>query len=131
MDINGFSKTEWETHFQISNEKKLKKYFDGKLQIFFDGKSSDGKIHRKYLKYIDNLMKEVENADTLLNHKDAQHKYKLNLTTKIDDLVKTDGFEYSDLRLTLDYAAITELLMGKNIYGDNKLGLKRINTEFY
>lgn len=126
MDINGFSKTEWETHFQISNEKKLKKYFDGKLQIFFDGKSSDAKIHRKYLKYIDNLMKEVENADTLLNHKDAQHKYKLNLTTKIDDLVKTDGFEYSDLRLTLDYAAITELLMGKNIYGDNKLGLREL-----
>ncbi len=126
MGIEGFSKSEWETHFQISNEKKLKDYFDGKLQIYFDGKSSNAKIHRKYLKYIDNLTKEVVNADDFLNHKNAICKYKLNVSTKIDNLVKTEGFDYSDLRLSLDYAAITELLMGKNIYGDSRLGLREL-----
>lgn len=126
MGIEGFSKSEWETHFQISNEKKLKDYFDGKLQIYFDGKSSNAKIHRKYLKYIDNLTKEVVNADDFLNHKNAISRYKLNVSTKIDNLVKTEGFDYSDLRLSLDYAAITELLMGKNIYGDSRLGLREL-----
>lgn len=126
MDIEGYSRGEWETHFQISNEKKLKQYDDTKMQIYFDGESSDAKIHRKYLKYIDNLRAELENADTLLNSSNAKTKYKLNVTTRIDNLVQTKGFEYSDLRLSLDYAAITDLLMGKNIYGDSKLGLREL-----
>lgn len=96
------------------------------MQIYFDGESSDAKIHRKYLKYIDNLRAELENADTLLNSSNAKTKYKLNVTTRIDNLVQTKGFEYSDLRLSLDYAAITDLLMGKNIYGDSKLGLREL-----
>lgn len=126
MDIEGYSRGEWETHFQISNEKKLKQYDDTKMQFYFDGESSDAKIHRKYLKYIDNLRTELENADTLLNNSNAKTKYKLNVTTRIDNLVQTKGFEYSDLRLSLDYAAITDLLMGKNIYGDSKLGLREL-----
>lgn len=126
MDIEEYSKGEWETHFQISNKKKLKQYDNDKMQIYFDGNSSDAKIHRKYLKYIDNLRSEIENADILLNSRNALPKYKLNLTTRIEDSVQTDKFEYSDLRLSLDYAAITDLLMGKNIYGDSKLGLREL-----
>ena len=76
---------------------------------------------KKLLFLIDNLRTELENADTLLNNSNAKTKYKLNVTTRIDNLVQTKGFEYSDLRLSLDYAAITDLLMGKNIYGDSKL----------
>ncbi|MCD7724245.1 MAG: ATP-binding protein, partial [Clostridiales bacterium] len=126
MGINGFSKSEWETHFQISNEKKLKQCDENKMQIYFDGISSDARIHRKYLKYIDNLREEIENADILLNNHNVKPKYRLNIITRIDNLVQTKGFEYSDLRLSLDYAAITDLLMGKNIYGDNKLGLREL-----
>ena len=126
MGIEGFSREEWEKHFQISNERKLKPNNDGKMQIYFDGVSSNAKIHRKYLKYIDDLRDELENADLLLNNKDNNIKYHLNLTTKVEDMVNTKGFQYSDLRLNLDYAAITELLMGKNIYGDSKLGLREL-----
>lgn len=126
MGIEGFSRSEWENHFQIENEKKLKVYNDEKMQIFFSGKSSNAKIHRKYLKYIDSLKIELENAEELLNTNEAKEKYKLNIITKIDDRVKTIGFECSDLRLNLDYTAITELLMGENIYGDCRLGLREL-----
>lgn len=126
MEIEGFSKTEWEKHFQIHNDEKFKKYMDGKMQIYFDGESSDAKIHRKYLKYVDDLKLELEKADELLNTEYTKEKYKLNLTTKIDDRVNTKGFKYSDLRLILDYQSITELLMGKNIYGDYRLGLREL-----
>lgn len=126
MDIKGYSKEEWERHFIIHNDTKLKEYMDGKMQIYFDGESSDAKIHRKYLKYIDDLKKELENADELLNIKTAKSQYKFNVSTKIDNCVRTKGFQYSDLRLNLNYSAITELLMGKNIYGDCRLGLREI-----
>lgn len=126
MGIQGFSREEWETHFIIQNEKKLRRYIDDKLQIYFDGQSSNAKIHRKYLKYIDDLQLELENADDLLNTVNADKKYIFNISTKIADCVQTEGFKYSDLRLTLDYAAITTLLMGKNIYGDSRLGLREL-----
>ena len=126
MGIQGFRREEWEKHFIIQNEKKLRKYIDDKLQIYFDGKSSNAKIHRKYLKYIDDLQLELENADDLLNTLNTDKKYMFNISTKIADCVQTEGFKYSDLRLTLDYASITTLLMGKNIYGDSRLGLREL-----
>ena len=113
MEIKGFSREEWEKHFIIQNEKKLRKFIGDKLQIYFDGKSSDAKIHRKYLKYIDELQLELENADNLLNTLNTDEKYTFYISTKIADCVQTEGFKYSDLRLTLDYASITTLLMGK------------------
>lgn len=36
------------------------------------------------------------------------------------------GFSSSDYKLELNYKAITNLLMGKNIYGDKKYGLREI-----
>lgn len=126
MRIEGFSREEWEKNFTIQNSTKLKEYIDGKMQIYFDGKSSDAKIHRKYLRYIDELKKELEETDELLNTKTAHEKYRFNVSTKLEDRVKTEGFTYSDLRLNLDYSAITNLLMGKNIYGDCRLGLREL-----
>lgn len=126
MRIEGFSREEWEKNFTIQNSTKLKEYIDGKMQIYFDGKSSDAKIHRKYLRYIDDLKKELEETDELLNTKRTQEKYRFNVSSKLEDRVKTEGFTYSDLRLNLDYSAITNLLMGKNIYGDCRLGLREL-----
>ncbi len=126
MEISGYSKDEWEKHFVIHNVSKLRDYIDGKSQIYFDGKSANAKIHRKYLRYIDDLKIELENTDELLNTKTTAQKYKFNICTKIDDRVQTEGFTYSDLRLTLDYSAITNLLMGRNIYGDCRLGLREL-----
>lgn len=126
MNIDGFSKEEWETHFIIENNVKIKDYMDGKTQIFFDGVSRDPKIHRKYLGYIDKLKVELENTDMLLNQKDTAEKYRFNICTKIDDRVKTEGFTYSNLKLNLDYSSITDLLMGENIYGNKKLGLREL-----
>ena len=126
MRIDGFSRDEWEKHFVVHNEKKFKKYVGDKLQIYFEGKSSNAKIHRKYLAYVDELKAELERADELLNHKDTEEKYRFRISTKIDNCVATEGFKYSDLRLNLDYSSITELLMGKNIYGDRKLGLREL-----
>jgi len=126
MRIEGFSKDEWEKHFVVHNEQKLKKYVGNELQIFFEGKSSNAKIHRKYLAYVDAIRAELERADALLNNKDTEEKYLFHITPKIDDCVITEGFKYSDLRLSLDYSSITDLLMGNNIYGNKQLGLREL-----
>lgn len=126
MRIDGFSKEEWEKHFVVHNERKFKKYIGDKLQIYFEGKSSNAKIHRRYLAYVDELRMELERADELLNYQNVEKKYLFRVSTKVDDCVVTEGFKYSDLRLNLDYSSITELLMGSNIYGDKRLGLREL-----
>lgn len=126
MGIDGFSKSEWEAHFQITNDTKFRELADGKMQIYFSGESLNPKIHRKYLKYIDGLKEELENFEQLFNLPITQEKYKIKLSTKVSDCMQTKGFKYSDLRLILDYSSITDLLMGTNIYGDCKLGLREL-----
>lgn len=101
MRIDGFSRDEWEKHFVVHNEKKLKKYIGNELQIYFEGKSSNAKIHRKYLAYVDEIRTELERADALLNQKHTEEKYLFHITPKVDDCVITEGFKYSDLRLSL------------------------------
>ena len=52
--------------------------------------------------------------------------YILKLKTTIENKIRTKGFNFSDFKLTLDYNAVTSLLMGENIYGNKKYGLREI-----
>ena len=78
------------------------------------------------LKYFDDINKELLNAVNLcqLFGKDI---YLLNVYPHIINNIKPDGFTFSDYKLELNYKAITNLLMGENIYGDKKYGLREIN----
>lgn len=77
------------------------------------------------LKYFDDINKELLNAVNLcqLFGKDI---YLLNVYPHIINNIKPDGFTFSDYKLELNYKAITNLLMGENIYGDKKYGLREI-----
>lgn len=119
----GFSKTEWEKHFIISNNKKFTEAKDGKLIIEFYGESDNPAIHRKYLLFLDDLSKELANADDLFYNKQSPD---FIVSTKINNSVETINFDYVDLRLNLDYSSITKLLMGANIYNDKRLGLREL-----
>ena len=41
-------------------------------------------------------------------------------------IIQTQGFNFADFKLNLDYNAVTNLLMGENIYGNKKYGLREI-----
>ncbi len=118
----GVSKSEWEKNFIISNNDKLFPA-DGKMKIVFYGESNMPEFHRLFLRYLDDLRKELTNASDL-TEEDRNHR--LNVITKVDNNVETIGFDYVDLKLNLDYNSITELLMGGNIYQDKKLGLREL-----
>lgn len=53
-------------------------------------------------------------------------KYLLPLKTSVINKIQTKDFSFSDLRLSLDYNAVTNLLMGEHIYGDKKYGLREL-----
>lgn len=121
-----YSDLEWKQHFVIENyEKVLLNEKTGIKEIVFNGTSKDPSVHRKLLKYFDSINEELENAVNL-SERFTVSKYLLSLKTNVINKIRTQGFSFSDLRLSLDYNAVTNLLMGEHIYGDKKYGLREL-----
>ncbi len=125
LSLSGISDEEWRQHFVIKNSEKIVTTPDKLKYIEFYGSTRDAKIHRKLLNYIDWIRKELENSTTFLNES-VNPIYCLNINTNIRNMIKPEGFKFSNFKLFLDYKAITNLLMGENIYNDKKCGLREI-----
>ena len=126
LNPTDYSDLEWRQHFDIDNYTKIVlNEKTGQKKILFIGSSKEPAVHRKLLKYFDDINKELLNAVNLcqLFGKDI---YLLNVYPHIINNIKPDGFTFSDYKLELNYKAITNLLMGENIYGDKKYGLREI-----
>ena len=121
-----FGDLEWKQHFTIDNYDKIRKNPKTKeLEIFFQGTSQDPTVHRKLLKYFDSINSELRNAVDLCE-RFPDERYLLSVKTTVINQIQTKGFSFSDLRLSLDYNAVTNLLMGENIYGSKKYGLREL-----
>lgn len=121
-----FGDIEWRKHFIIENKDKIVlNEKTGFKHIEFYGSSENANIHRKLLKYFDSINGELKNAVDL-SESFHEPKYVLLLKTNIENKIRTKGFNFSDFKLTLDYNAVTNLLMGEHIYGDKKYGLREL-----
>lgn len=119
------SDEEWKQHFIISNNEKI--VLDdntGLKKIVFHGKATNPSIHRKLLIYIDWVKDELVNTIALTNLMHAQ--YKLNFENNPVVNIQTEGYTFSDYKMTLEFKAISSLLMGEKIYGDKTLGLREL-----
>ncbi len=126
LNPTDYSDLEWRQHFDIDNYTKIVlNEKTGQKKILFIGSSKEPAVHRKLLKYFDDINKELLNAVNLcqLFGKDI---YLLNVYPHVINNIEPDGFTFSDYKLELNYKAITNLLMGENIYGDKKYGLREI-----
>lgn len=117
---------EWKQHFVIENKDKIAiNPKTGRKNIEFYGESSNPSIHRKLLKYFDSINDELKRAvDYTETFRDK--RYLLSISTMVHNKIRTMGFNFSDFKLSLDYKAVTSLLMGENIYGDKKYGLREL-----
>lgn len=126
FDLDYESDLEWKQHFNITNTEKIfSSDVTKQKRIEFHGNTDNVEVHRKLLKYIDYINYELEFA---LNHSKnfSEQRYTILINEKVSNYIETKGFSISDFRLTLDYKAITGLLMGEKIYGDKKYGLREI-----
>lgn len=126
FELDSYSNLEWKQHFDIDNTKKI--FIDektGQKYVEFRGISNETEVHRKLLNYIDWINDELEFSSKLCSTF-SDKKYSLFIKEKVINRIETNGFSISDFRLTLDYKAVTGLLMGEKIYGDKKYGLREI-----
>lgn len=121
----GISDEEWKQHFIISNNDKI--IINEKTQqkkIVFHGKATNASIHRKILVYIGWVKNELTNATTLVNS--MPNQYSLIYDTNPEVNIQTEGYSFSDYKMTLEFKAISSLLMGEKIYGSKSLGLREL-----
>lgn len=55
-----------------------------------------------------------------------QPQYSLVYDTNPEINIQTEGYTFSDYKMTLEFKAISSLLMGEKIYGSKSLGLREL-----
>ncbi|WP_419764471.1 MAG: ATP-binding protein [Arcobacter sp.] len=123
IDLNDYSNEEWQKNFVIENSKKIHKRNKLK-EIRLEGTCENIKVHRKLLNYI----KWIENELSILVNmtSDMKDEYQININTEVKNNIEPKGYTIPDLKLNMDYHAITNLLMGEAIYGSKDLGLREL-----
>lgn len=120
LELTQLSEEEWKKNQSIFNNRKVTEERKIELHGFCDNPI----IYSKLLQYISDVEKEIDDAKNMSDKFDKYHR--ISIDGKISNRIKTVGFEGRDLKLSLDFKAIVSLLMGENIYGDKKYGLREL-----
>jgi len=124
LSPQGISKDEWIQHFSIENINKIKYSNNGYKLIELHGRCTNPFIHRKLLSYIDWINSEINHANDLSQIFSEVHR--IFLHPKVYDFIKSDGYTIADMKFKVNYNEITKLLMGENLYGNKKFGLREL-----
>jgi hypothetical protein len=123
IDLNEYSNEEWLKNLTIENTKKI--FVKNGLKIVrLDGEVKEIKVHRKLLNYIEWIEHELKLA--VEKTADMHEKYRLHINTKVQNNIQPIGYTVPDLKLNMDYKAVTNLLMGESVYGSKALGLREL-----
>lgn len=120
LDLKAKSYEEWKKHFPISNYKKINE----QRQVYFMGNCEEPEVYHQISKYFEDIEKEIKNEKLLLF--ECCKKYKLDISDVILNNIKPNKFSSVNLQFNMDYAAITNLLMGENLYSDKTVVIREL-----
>ena len=120
LKLSSTSKFEWEKHFSITNFPKI----DEHRNIYFTGECEEPEIYLGILNYFASIENEIKEAKELLRVNDE--KYLLQIGNTIQNKIEHKTFDSVDLQFSMDYLAISKLLMGEQLYNDKKCALREI-----
>lgn len=121
LELAANSSLEWQKHFCITNYSKIDKQ---KNQIYFAGECEEPDIFIGISDYFILIENEIKNAKRLLSGN--VEKYRLSISNQILNLIAHKTFDSVDLQFSMDYLAVSNLLMGENLYTDKKCALREL-----
>jgi len=125
LEPTGISGQEWKQHFSVDNSNKIAiDNSRGYKIIELFGKCNDTFIHRKILSYIDWINTELENINKITSKMEQQ--YRINFKSQVRNEIRAEGYTFADLRFIVNFRQITNLLMGEQIYGHKRNGLREL-----
>lgn len=120
LKLESVSYEEWRKHFPITNFIKI----NNERQIYFYGHCDEPEVYHQISKYFEDIEKEIKNEKLLLF--ECSKKYKLDISDVILNNIKPNKFSSVNLQFNMDYAAITNLLMGENLYSDKTVVIREL-----
>ena len=120
--LGKFSYMEWKKHAVVCNQDKID---EERKEIFFDIECDDFNLYCKLIDTLDLMSKEIYDSVSYSKHF-AKPLYHLRISEKTRINIVTKGFKPEKFSFTLDYYKVTNLLMGENLYGDKKCGLREL-----
>lgn len=124
LNLKSKSNEEWKQHFIITNFDKIRTLESGQKSIEIHGRSSNAMIHRKLLGYFEWIQNELDLCSELTQKMSREHSIIFN--EKINVNIQSEGYTFSDFKMSLDFDTICHLLMGEKIYGSKNLGLREL-----
>lgn len=121
LKLSSNSSVEWRKHFCITNYSKIDKQ---KNQIYFAGECEEPDIFVGISDYFISIENEIKNAKRLLSGN--IEKYRLSISSQILNKIEHKSFDSVDLQFSMDYLAVSNLLMGENLYTDKKCALREL-----
>lgn len=120
----GYSLQEWKQHFAIENAPKVITNKQGLKVVEFYGNCEEPKIYRKVLGYLNWVENEINNALEISENSEDKHKF--NLHYKVNNFIKSKSYKVVDLKFEFNYLKVMQILMGEELYGNKKSGLREI-----
>ncbi|WP_223553443.1 HD domain-containing protein [Lysinibacillus sphaericus] len=120
----GYSLQEWKQHFVIENAPKVVMNKQGVKIVEFYGNCEEPKIYRKVLSYLSWVENEINNALDISVNCEPRHVF--NLHYKINNYIKSKNYKIVDLKFEFNYLKVMQILMGEELYGNKKSGLREI-----
>ena len=118
--LSEFSDSEWKKHFVITNYPKINE----QRQIYFCGNCEEPETFHQVQLYIRSIEDEIDSAKRFLSNEEK--KYQLDIENNILNQISHEKFTAVDLKYEMDYATISSLLMGENLYSDKKIVLREL-----
>ncbi|MFD1992851.1 ATP-binding protein [Paenibacillus nicotianae] len=125
INPKAYSKEEWKQHFAIDNIDKITiNPNTGERSIYIYGKCGEPNIYRKLLRYIEWINEEILHAIEMT--KEFKNPHKLDIYYKVQNKITLKSYTFVDLKFQMNYQKTLKLLMGENLYGDKRVGLREI-----
>ncbi|MDE6845908.1 MAG: ATP-binding protein [Lachnospiraceae bacterium] len=126
LQPSGVGEGEWRQHYIVENRDKIERRGNGESSVVvFYGQCHDTKIYIKFMSY---LLKLKEELIWCTSHSKQcfDKRYWILVEPQIDNRIEMKGYCVHGVKLNMDYRIVMNLLMGENLYGNRKYGLREL-----
>lgn len=125
LEMPSISDGEWKMNYDITNYQKVfANAHDKTRYVRFDINTDDVNVYWKIMDYIGWVEKEIKDTINICDH--FSDEYKILLNSTIEKSIGSTKKFLSSVKLQLSYKEIRTLLIGENLYGSKKCGIREL-----
>ena len=134
-EMSEYSREEWKKQMGITYDEKIEKVENTEqFKVVFFGEQKDPQVYRKMKEYFHWIEEELHLVNEISESfskdeeltKQQKEKYKIKFLGNVNNHVDIPDYDFTNLKMSVDYKNITNILMGENIYRNKKYALREL-----